>query len=220
MKTFQPTNHSNKYEHTLISTKQLVEFMIHGPQKLQLTLQSQTSTHGTMRNTQIIENTDTFGTIVTGYLGHLPLLPVRTAAYQDKRAQDKTTARKLEFPFRSDGLSLLQTVQPDNALAVASPHFTYDPFGRVIREDRSDGARVTTEYVYDDSQSDTNPRNGLSATSTYRMAINGAVAPPSTTKYDSVYRALHYLPHSLFMISLSPLTVPEPLSTHRAAWMS
>lgn len=191
MKTFQPTNHSNKYEHTLISTKHLVEFMIRGPQERQLTLQSQTSTHGTMRDTQIIENTDTFDTLVSGYLGHLLYPQVRAAAYHDKRAQDKTTVRKSEFPFRSDGLSLLQTVQPDNALAVASPYFTYDPFGRVIREDRPDGARVTTEYVYDDSQSDTNPRNGLSATSTYRLSINGAVAPPFTTGYDSVYRALH-----------------------------
>ena len=69
-------------------------------------------------------------------------------------------------------------------------YFTYDALGRAIREDRPDGTWATTEYIYDDSQSVTNPRNGLSATSKYRVTTTGSVAPPSTAWYDRTGRAI------------------------------
>ena len=141
---------------------------------------------------KITKNTYAFDNAAIGYLGRLSFVQVITAAYHEKRAQDKTTVRKSEFSFHSDGLSLLpQTVQPDNALAVATPYFTYDALGRVIRKDRPDRSTwIETESVYDDSQSDTNPRNRLSATSQYRVTTTGAVAPPLTTGYDWAGRAI------------------------------
>ena len=57
-----------------------------------------------------------------------------------KRAQDKTTVRKSEFSFLSDGLSLFpQTVQPDNALAVATTIFARNALKRIVCEDCPDG---------------------------------------------------------------------------------
>ena len=69
---------------------------------------------------QIRKKTYAFDNAATGYLGRLSLVTVKTAASYEKRAQDKTTVRRSEFMVRSDGLSLLQTAQPDNVLAVAT----------------------------------------------------------------------------------------------------
>ena len=60
---------------------------------------------------QITENTYAVDYTAISYLGRLFTVQVITAASHAKRAQDKTTVRKSEFLFRSDGLSLFpQTV--------------------------------------------------------------------------------------------------------------
>ena len=140
---------------------------------------------------QIKDNTYAFDNAAIDYLGCLSFTQVITAAYHEKRAQDKTTVHKSEFSFRSDGLCLSQTVQLDNVLAAASSYFTYNASGRVIFDDRPNGIwSAATEYVYDDSQSDTNPRNKLSATSKYRVTTTGSVAPPFTTQYHRAGRSI------------------------------
>ena len=77
------------------------------------------------------------------------LSQVRTAASHAKRAQDKTTVRKSEFPFRSDGLLIPQTVQSDNALAVATANFTRDALERRVRGNCPDSQtfRQDTRYL-------------------------------------------------------------------------
>ena len=86
---------------------------------------------------KITKNTYAFDNAAIGYLGRLSFIQVITAASHEKRAQDKTTVRKSEFSFHSDGLSLFpQTVQPDNVLAVATPHFSCDALGRVTNNRR------------------------------------------------------------------------------------
>ena len=72
---------------------------------------------------QITENTYAFDNAAIGYRGCLSLLQVRPAAYHEKRAQDKTTVRKSEFLFHSEGLCLWQTAQTDNVLAATTTTF-------------------------------------------------------------------------------------------------
>ena len=84
---------------------------------------------------QITDNTYAFDHAAIGYLGHLSLLQVITAAYHEKRAQDKTTVRKSEFHFPSDGP---KTDQTDNVLAVATTPFVRNTLERRVREDCTD----------------------------------------------------------------------------------
>ena len=85
---------------------------------------------------QITDNTYAFDHAAIGYLGHLSLLQVITAAYHEKRAQDKTTVRKSEFHFPSDGP---KTDQTDNVLAVATTPFARNTLERIASEACSDG---------------------------------------------------------------------------------
>ena len=69
-------------------------------------------------------------------------------------------------------------------------HFTYDALGRVVREDYPDGTWTAIEYVYDSSQTVTNPDNELSATSKYRITNTASVSPPTTTWHDRTGQAI------------------------------
>ena len=134
---------------------------------------------------QTTENAYAFDNATIGYLGRFSFVQVRPTAFHEKGAQGETTVRKSECSLYSNDLSLSQP-GPHGCIT----HFTCNAFGRVIREDRPDSTWAKTKYVYDDSQSVTNPRNGLSARSKYRATTTGSVAPPSTTWYDRAGRAI------------------------------
>ena len=99
---------------------------------------------------QITENTYAFDNAIIGYLGRLSFVQVRPAAYQEKRAQDKTTVRKSELTFHSDGLSLLQTAQTDNVLAVATTTFACNALEHAVRKDCPDSQTFHQSTGYQD----------------------------------------------------------------------